>query len=138
MVSHKNNNIAKRDLNLLQLEEEIKKKKEFLLKKRKELEKKEVLNQYLAIVKKEYDNYYEEELEKKKKELNAMSILNDYIIYLENQNNLVNNQLIIAKYDKKHISKSRSYYKRRREKKGRGNSINKRKKRKNFTMKTRY
>lgn len=105
MVSHKNNNVAKRDLKLLQLEEEIKKKKDFLLKKRKELEKKEVLNQYLAIVKKEYDNYYEEELEKKKKELNAMSILNDYIIYLENQNNLVNNQLIIAKYDKKHISK---------------------------------
>jgi hypothetical protein len=105
MVSHKNNNVAKRDLNLLQLEEEIKKKKEFLLKKRKELEKKEVLNQYLAIVKKEYDNYYEEELEKKKKELNAMSILNDYMIYLENQNNLVNNQLIVAKYDKKHISK---------------------------------
>ena len=105
MVSHKNNNVAKRDLKLLQLEEEIKKKKDFLLKKRKELEKKEVLNQYLAIVKKEYDNYYEEELEKKKKELNAMSILNDYMIYLENQNNLVNNQLIVAKYDKKHISK---------------------------------
>ena len=105
MVSHKNNNVAKRYLKLLQLEEEIKKKKDFLLKKRKELEKKEVLNQYLAIVKKEYDNYYEEELEKKKKELNAMSILNDYMIYLENQNNLVNNQLIVAKYDKKHISK---------------------------------
>ena len=25
--------------------------------------------------------------------------------YLENQNHLVNNQLIVAKYDKKHISK---------------------------------
>lgn len=106
MVSHKtNNNIAERDLKLLQLEKEIKKKKDFLLKKRKELEKKEVLNQYLAIVKKDYDNYYEEELETKKKELNAMSILNDYMIYLENQNHLVNNQLIVAKYDKKHISK---------------------------------
>jgi hypothetical protein len=34
-----------------------------------------------------------------------MSVLNDYIIYLENQNHLVNNQLIIAKYDKKHITK---------------------------------
>jgi hypothetical protein len=106
MVSHKtNDNVAKRDLKLLQLEEEIKKKKDFILKKRKELEKKEVLNQYLAIVKKDYDNYYEEELETKKKELNAMSVLNDYMIYLENQNHLVNNQLIIAKYDKKHITK---------------------------------
>ena len=110
MVSHKNSkhvndNVAQRDLKLLQLEEEIKKKKDFLLKKRKELEKKEVLNQYLAIVKKDYDNYYEEELEKKKKELNAMSVLNDYISYLENQNHLVNNQLIVAKHDKKHISK---------------------------------
>jgi hypothetical protein len=110
MVSHKNkkhvnDNVAERDLKLLQLEKEIKKKKDFLLKKRKELEKKEVLNQYLAIVKKDYDNYYEEQLETKKKELNAMSALNDYMIYLENQNHLVNNQLIIAKYDKKHISK---------------------------------
>ena len=106
MVSHKKNDtISQRDLKLLQLEEEIKKKKEFLLKKRKELEKKEVFNQYLAIVKKEYDNYYEEEVETKKKELNAMSVLNDYMIYLENQNHLVNNQLIIAKHDKKHISK---------------------------------
>jgi uncharacterized protein (DUF3084 family) len=106
MVSHKtNDNIAKRDLKLLQLEEEIKKKKEFLLKKRKELEKKEKLNLYLAKVKEDYDNYYEEELEKKKRELNAMSILNDYVIYLENQNHLVSNQLIVAKHDKKHISK---------------------------------
>jgi len=107
MVSHKNitDNVAQKDLKLLQLEEEIKRKKLFLLKKRKELEKKEKLNQYLAIVKKDYDNYYEEELEKKKKELNAMSILNDYISYLENQNHLVNNQLIVAKHDKKHISK---------------------------------
>jgi hypothetical protein len=107
MVSHKKitDNISQRDLKLLQLDEEIKKKKDFLFKKRKELEKKENLNQYLAIVKKDYDNYYEEEVEKKKKELNAMSVLNDYIIYLENQNHLVNNQLIIAKYDKKHITK---------------------------------
>jgi hypothetical protein len=107
MVSHKKTTqtISQRDLKLLQLEEEIKKKKAFLLKKRKELEKKEKLNQYLAIVKKDYDNYYEEELENKKKELNAMSLLNDYIIYLENQNHLVNNQLIVAKHDKKHISK---------------------------------
>jgi len=52
MVSHKtNDNIAKRDLKLLQLEEEIKRKKEFLLKKRKELEKKEKLNLHLAKVK---------------------------------------------------------------------------------------
>ena len=107
MVLHKNvtDNVAQKDLKLLQLEEEIKRKKQFLLKKRKELEKKEKLNQYLAIVKKDYDNYYEEELEKKKKELNAMSVLNDYISYLENQNHLVNNQLIVAKHDKKHISK---------------------------------
>jgi hypothetical protein len=106
MVSHKiNNNIAQRDLKLLQLEEEIKKKKEFLLKKRKELEKKEKLNLHLAKVKEDYDNYYEAEIEKKKKQLNAMSILNDYISYLENQNHFVNNQLIVAKHDKKEISK---------------------------------
>jgi septal ring factor EnvC (AmiA/AmiB activator) len=34
-----------------------------------------------------------------------MSVLNDYITYLENQNHLVNNQMITAKHDKKQISK---------------------------------
>lgn len=96
-------NIADRDLKLMQLEEEIKKKKEFLLEKKHELEKKEGLNQYLELVKKDYLLFYEEEVNKKKRELQAMTILNDYIHFLEDEKHLVNNQLITAKHDKKEI-----------------------------------
>ena len=60
MVSHKkktptNHKLADRDLKLLQLDEEIKKKKQFLFKKRVELEEKKGLNQYLEIVKYDYN-----------------------------------------------------------------------------------
>lgn len=111
MVSYKTNkldktskiSIADRDLKLLQLEEEIKKKREFLLEKRIELEKKENLNQYLEIVKKDYSKFYEDEVNKKNRELQAMTILNDYLHFLEDEKHLVNNQLISAKHDKKEI-----------------------------------
>ena len=108
MVSHKkktptNHKLADRDLKLLQLDEEIKNKKNLLLKKRKELEEKKGLNQYLEIVKDDYNKYYEVEISKKKNELKAMTILNDYISYLENENHLVNNQIVTAKHDKKEI-----------------------------------
>jgi hypothetical protein len=95
--------LADRDLKLIQLEEEIKKKKDFLLEKKVELEKKEGLNQYLELVKKDYMDFYDEEVNKKKKELQAMTILNDYIHFLEDEKHLVNNQLITAKHDKKEI-----------------------------------
>jgi len=85
------------------IKEEIKKKKEFLLEKKKELEKKEGLNQYLELVKKEYFDFYEEEVNKKKMELQAMTILNDYIHFLEDEKHLVNNQTITVKHDKKEI-----------------------------------
>lgn len=111
MVSHKSDkhdksskiSVAERDLKLLQLEEEIKRKKEFLLEKRLELEKNQDLNQFLKVVKKDYNKYYEKEVNQKKRELQAMTILNDYIHFLEDEKHLVNNQLISAKHDKKEI-----------------------------------
>jgi hypothetical protein len=114
MVSNKKNDIksnkntitvtvADRDLKLIQLEEEIKRKKELLIKKMRELEKKSVLNEYLEIVKEEYNNYYNEEVEKKKKELSAMIVLNDYMKFLEDQNHLADNHKMTAKHDKKEI-----------------------------------
>jgi hypothetical protein len=108
MVSHKkktpiNHKLADRDLKLLQLDEEIKKKKQLLFKKRVELEEKKGLNQYLEIVKDDYNKYYEVEVNKKKHELKAMTILNDYISYLEDADHLIDNQFRTAKHDKKEI-----------------------------------
>ena len=103
MVSHKKKTplIADRDLKILQLDEEIKKKRDLLFKKRVELEEKKGLNQYLEIVHTDYNKFYEVEVNKKKGELNAMTILKDYISYLEDENHLINNQILTAKHDKK-------------------------------------
>ena len=105
MVSHKKKThlIADRDLKILQLDEEIKKKRELLFKKRVELEEKKGLNQYLEIVHNDYNKFYEVEVNKKKGELEAMTILKDYISYLEDENHLINNQILTAKHDKKAI-----------------------------------
>ena len=48
-------------------------------------------------------DFYEDEVNKKKKELHAMTILKDYIHFLEDENHLVSNQMITAKHDKKEI-----------------------------------
>ena len=105
MISHKKNTrlMADRDLKILQLDEEIRLKKELLFKKRLELEKKKGANPYLEVVNDKYNKYYEVEVNKKKNELNAMNILNDYISYLEDADHLINNQILTAKHDKKEI-----------------------------------
>jgi hypothetical protein len=108
MASHKknthlNNGLADRDLKLLQLDEEIKNKKALIFKKRLDLEEKKGLNQYLEVVNDDYKKYYEGEVDKKKNELKAMTVLNDYISYLEDANHLINNQIRTAKHDKTEI-----------------------------------
>ena len=108
MVSHKknthlNNPLADRDLKLLQLDEEIKKKKALIFKKKIELEEKKGLNPYLEVVNGDYKKYYENEVDKKTNEIKAMTVLNDYISYLEDADHLINNQIRTAKHDKKEI-----------------------------------
>ena len=108
MVSHKKNthlknNLSDRDLKLLQLDEEIRLKKALIFKKKLELEEKKGLNQYLEVVNDDYKKYFEGEVVKKKNELKAMTVLNDYISYLEDANHLIDNQLRTSKHDKKEI-----------------------------------
>ena len=50
--------LAERDLQLLQIETEIKNKKRLLIKKKKDLDKKSKVNHYLSDVKKNYSKYY--------------------------------------------------------------------------------
>jgi hypothetical protein len=97
------NGLAERDLKLLQLDEEIKKKKALIVSKKVDLEKKKGLNVYLETVYNDYKKNYEHEIDKKKGELKAMTVLNDYISYLEDENHLINNQVRTAKHDKKEI-----------------------------------
>jgi hypothetical protein len=96
-------NLATRDLKLIQITEEIQNKKNLILKKKKELEKKKSVNTYLEIVSNDYNNYYNYILQQKQNEFKAMNLLNDYVSDLVNTDKLVNNQLRVAKHDQKEI-----------------------------------
>ena len=100
----KKDELAKRDLKLIQLNEEIKNKKTLILKKKKEIEKKKSNNTYLEKVSKDYDIYHNNILEQKQNEFKAMNILNEYMLDLLNTNKLFDNQLRLVKYDQKEIT----------------------------------
>lgn len=95
--------LADRDLKLIQINEEIKNKRNLILKKTKEVDKKKSLNTYLEKVSKDYEKYHNFILEEKKNELKAMTLLNEYISDLVNKNELIDYQLRTAKYDQKEI-----------------------------------
>ena len=95
--------LANRDLHLLQIQQEIKNKKILLVKKKKDLEKKKKLNQYLNCVKEDYSKYYNYILNEKKEQHNARMLLKEYINDLITTEKLVDQQLRTAKHDQKDI-----------------------------------
>jgi ribosome biogenesis GTPase A len=95
--------LADRDLYLIQIEEEIRNKKKLLVKKKKDLDKKYKLNQYLSEVKNDYSKYYDYILNEKQQQHNALILLKEYIDDLMKTENLVDDQLRSAKHDQKDI-----------------------------------
>jgi hypothetical protein len=95
--------LAQRDLYLIQIQKEIKYKKNLLLKKKKDLDKKTKLNEFLDDVKDDYNKYYDYILNEKKQQYSALLLLKEYMNDLIQTENLVNDQLRVAKYDQKDI-----------------------------------
>jgi len=95
--------VAKRDLKLLQIDEEIKNKKHLILKKKKELEKRKADNTYLDAIFADYNQFHKYAIEQKQKEYKAMNLLKEYIADLVKTEKLLDNQLRTAKYDQKEV-----------------------------------
>ena len=95
--------LAERDLHLIQIEAEIKNKKKLLVKKKKDLDKKIKLNEYLSGVKSDYSKYYDYILNEKQQQYNALNLLKEYISDLIKTEHMVDEQLRTAKYDQKEI-----------------------------------
>jgi hypothetical protein len=95
--------VAKRDLKLLQIDEEIKNKKHLILKKKKELEKRKADNTYLDAIFADYNQFHEYAIKQKQKEYRAMNLLKEYIADLVKTEKLLDNQLRTAKYDQKEV-----------------------------------
>jgi len=95
--------LAQRDLYLIQIQEEIKNKRNYILEKNKELEKKQKINEFLSIVKNDYQQYYNHIIQEKQKQYEAMSILNDYLDDLITTKKVLDEELIKAKRDQKQV-----------------------------------
>ena len=95
--------LAERDLHLFQLGEEIRNKKNLLIKKKKDLDKKHKMNEYLDGVKNDYSKYYNYILNEKQQQYDALLLLKEYMIDLMKTEELVDDQLRSVKYDQKTI-----------------------------------
>jgi hypothetical protein len=95
--------LGERDLQLFQLEQEIKAKKELLLKKKSELTKKSKMNDFLTGVKEDYTKYYNYIVEEKQRQLGALTLLREYMNDLVKTEKNVDIQTKKAKYDQREI-----------------------------------
>ena len=95
--------LAQRDMYFSQIEEQIRNKKRLLIKKKKDLNKKYKLNDYLSGVKEDYNKYYDYIVNEKQQQYNALLLLKEYMGDLVKTEHLVDNQLKIAKHDQKDI-----------------------------------
>lgn len=78
-------------------------KKNFLIKKKKDLDKKQNLNSYLDTVKEDYANYYQYIIKEKQQQYDSLMLLKEYMNDLIKTEHLVDEQLRTAKYDQKDI-----------------------------------
>jgi hypothetical protein len=98
-----NLSLAERDLHLIQIEQEIMNKKRLLVKKKKDFDKKQKLNQYLDGVRVDYTKYYDYIVLEKKQQYNALMLLKEYMSDLMKTEHLVDDQLRTAKHNQKDI-----------------------------------
>ncbi len=71
--------LAKRDLYLVRIEDEMSKKKQFLINKYNMLGEMEEENEYLRVVRNDYSHYYDYIKKEKQDQIDAMNLLRDYI-----------------------------------------------------------
>ena len=103
MIKNEEIPLAKRDLYLFQIQEEIKNKKSLLIKKKKELDKKVKDNIFLKNVQEDYTKYYQYILKEKQQQYDALLLLKEYMGDLKKTEKMMNSQLLTVKYDEKQI-----------------------------------
>jgi hypothetical protein len=95
--------VAQRDIYLMKINDEIKNRRQLLLDKKKELEQKEKLNEFLSTVRQEYRNYYNHIIHEKQQQYEALKLLKTYLDDLATTETSMNNKMRNAKYDQKEI-----------------------------------
>ena len=91
------------DKRLKHIENIIEKKRSYLLDKQKSISKLTKSNNFLHMIKNDYDRYYSYILKQKQEQIYALEILNQYIHDLEEAGNLSKSNLEDSKYERKRI-----------------------------------
>jgi hypothetical protein len=86
-----------------QLEQQIENKKKLLMSKRNYLNKYETENPYLQEVKQQYEEIYNALLNEKRKEFIALSSLQEYLLYLINNNIVIDKEIDVVRKEQQHI-----------------------------------
>ena len=97
MSGKKNMSIGERDKQLSIIETEIKKRKELLLQKTKEIEQDKTNNKYLENVSKNYKNYYDTVIKEKQQQHDSMVLLKEYLDDLIKNEKITSRQIQDAK-----------------------------------------
>jgi hypothetical protein len=95
--------LAKRDLYLVHIENELHKKKQFLLEKYNETKEMEEDNEYLRVVRDDYKHYYDYLVGQKKEQVSAIQFINDYIDQVIHEGELTDEDLEKARNDQRKL-----------------------------------
>ena len=98
-----NNELADKDAQLIQLENLIESKRKMLLEKQKKLRFVYKQNQFLDVVRQDYETYYSYIVKQKQDQMKALQLLNNYIIDLTRSGNLTKHNIADAKHEQHKI-----------------------------------
>ena len=102
-ISNGDYGLGERDNYLAQIEQQIKNKRDFLLKKRNKVEHLSKENEFLENVKNDYQKYYNVILKQKQDQVKAMELLHQYIDDIKVSGKLTNQDIINTKREQNTI-----------------------------------
>ena len=98
-----NHELADKDAQLIQLENLIESKRKMLLEKQKKLRFVYKQNQFLGVVREDYDKYYSYIVKQKQDQMKALQLLNTYVDDLTRSGNLTKHNVADAKHEQRKI-----------------------------------
>ena len=98
-----NNELADKDEQLIHLENLIESKRQMLIEKQKKLRVVYKQNQFLDVVRQDYDTYYSYIVKQKQEQMKALQLLNNYVEDLTRSGNLTKHNMSDAKQEQHKI-----------------------------------
>ena len=98
-----NNELADKDEQLIHLENLIESKRRMLLEKQKKPRFVYKQNQFLGVVREDYDKYYSYIVKQKQDQMKALQLLNTYVDDLTRSGNLTKHNVADAKHEQRKI-----------------------------------